>query len=44
MSEMEDYLKESCTDIDYTIVRPPGLTNDPSSGTIHYSNSVKQQI
>lgn len=32
MSEMEDYLKESCTDIDYTVVRPPGLTNDPSLG------------
>ena len=44
MSEMEDYLKESCTDIDYTVVRPPGLTNDPSSGKIHYSNSVKQQM
>ncbi|XP_076096759.1 flavin reductase (NADPH)-like [Mytilus galloprovincialis] len=32
MSEMEDYLKESCSDIDYTVVRPPGLTNDPTSG------------
>lgn len=32
MAEMEDYLKDSCTDIDFTVVRPPGLTNDPSSG------------
>ncbi|XP_071085039.1 flavin reductase (NADPH)-like [Haliotis cracherodii] len=32
MAEMEDYLSESCTDIDYTVVRPPGLTNDQASG------------
>ncbi|XP_067670497.1 flavin reductase (NADPH)-like [Haliotis asinina] len=32
MAEMEDYLSNNCTDIDYTVVRPPGLTNDEASG------------
>lgn len=32
MADMEDYLKDSCSDIDFTVVRPPGLTNEPSSG------------
>ena len=34
MADMEDYLKDSCSDIDFTVVRPPGLTNDPSSGKV----------
>ena len=32
MAEMDDYVQQSCSDIDYTIVRPPGLTNGQSSG------------
>lgn len=32
MGEMEDYLNKECQDIDYTVVRPPGLTNQPSTG------------
>nr|KAG5697574.1 hypothetical protein BaRGS_019795 [Batillaria attramentaria] len=30
MGEMEDYMQEKCTDINYTVVRPPGLSNQPS--------------
>ncbi|XP_021372134.1 flavin reductase (NADPH)-like [Mizuhopecten yessoensis] len=33
MSVMEDYLQKECQDIDFTVVKPPGLTNEPSSGT-----------
>lgn len=32
MAEMEEYLDKECSDIDYTVVRPGGLTNLPSSG------------
>ena len=33
MREMEEYLEsEACLDIDYTIVRPPGLATGPPSG------------
>ncbi|XP_076454028.1 flavin reductase (NADPH)-like isoform X2 [Babylonia areolata] len=31
MGQMEDYLAEHCSDINYTVVRPPGLTNKPST-------------
>jgi len=31
MREMELYLESECLDIDYTIVRPPGLATGPSS-------------
>ncbi|XP_070535150.1 flavin reductase (NADPH)-like isoform X2 [Ptychodera flava] len=32
MGIMEDFLIEKCSDIDYTVVRPPGLTDKPASG------------
>lgn len=32
MGEMEEYLNKECQDIDYTVVRPPGLSNQPSKG------------
>ncbi|XP_070535158.1 flavin reductase (NADPH)-like isoform X3 [Ptychodera flava] len=32
MGVMEDFLMEKCSDIDYTVVRPPGLTDKPASG------------
>ncbi|XP_069104947.1 flavin reductase (NADPH)-like [Argopecten irradians] len=32
MSVMEEYLQQQCTDLDYTVVKPPGLTDQPSSG------------
>nr|XP_022338349.1 uncharacterized protein LOC111133908 [Crassostrea virginica] len=32
MGEMEDYLSKDCQDINFTVVRPPGLTNQPSTG------------
>ena len=32
MGEMEDYMSTECQDIEYTSIRPPRLTNDPSSG------------
>lgn len=32
MGEMEDYLNKECQDINYTVVRPPGLTDQPSTG------------
>jgi len=31
MGEMEDYLAESCQDLNYTVVRPPQLTNSPAT-------------
>lgn len=33
MREMEKYLESECSDINYTVVRPPGLGNGPLSGT-----------
>lgn len=33
MGEMEDFLQEKCSDINYTVVRPPGLTSNASSGS-----------
>ncbi|CAL4141333.1 unnamed protein product [Meganyctiphanes norvegica] len=33
MREMEVLLEETAQDINYTVVRPPGLTNNPPSGT-----------
>ncbi|XP_038049261.1 oxidoreductase aflX-like [Patiria miniata] len=32
MQRMERYLIDDCQDLNYTIVRPPGLTNGPLSG------------
>lgn len=29
---MEKYLETNCSDINFTVVRPPGLTNGPASG------------
>lgn len=29
MGQLEDYLTENCTDINYTVVRPPRLNNQP---------------
>lgn len=36
MGKMEDYLNKECQDINYTVVRPPGLTNQPSKGNKTY--------
>jgi biliverdin reductase / flavin reductase len=33
LNVMEQYLFDNCSDLDYTIVRPPGLTNDPLDST-----------
>ncbi|XP_048747517.2 flavin reductase (NADPH)-like [Ostrea edulis] len=32
LGEMEEYLDKEGRDIDYTVVRPPGLSDQPSSG------------
>ncbi|XP_050398589.1 flavin reductase (NADPH) [Patella vulgata] len=32
MSRMEDYIQAECQDINYTVVRPPGLTLNESTG------------
>ncbi|KAK3097745.1 hypothetical protein FSP39_012728 [Pinctada imbricata] len=32
MSAMETYLEEDCPDLDYTVVKPSELADDPSSG------------
>lgn len=32
MRQMEKYLETECSDINYTVVRPPGLTNGTASG------------
>ncbi|XP_060068725.1 flavin reductase (NADPH)-like [Ylistrum balloti] len=32
MAEMEHYLKDHCSDLSYTVVRPSGLVDGPSSG------------
>ncbi len=32
MAIMEEYLGSSCTDVDYTVIRPPGLGSGDSSG------------
>ncbi|XP_063881460.1 uncharacterized protein LOC135111727 isoform X3 [Scylla paramamosain] len=32
MRQMEQYLETKCQDINYTVVRPPGLKNAPQSG------------
>ncbi len=34
MAIMEEYLAGSCTDLDYTSVRPPGLYNGDASGKL----------
>ncbi|XP_062991529.1 flavin reductase (NADPH)-like [Elgaria multicarinata webbii] len=31
MHEMENYLKEECSDLSWTVVRPPGLQNAPAT-------------
>lgn len=35
MREMEKYLETECSDINYTVVRPPGLTNGKASGNAY---------
>lgn len=32
MNEMEEYLVSQCSDLDYTIVRPPRLQDEPLKG------------
>lgn len=34
---MEKYIESNCSDMNYTIVRPPGLNNGASSGKIGQS-------
>lgn len=36
MNEMEEYLFNQCSDIDYTIIRPPRLLDSPISGNNLY--------
>lgn len=40
MREMEIYLDTSCQDIDYTIVRPPGLHDGASTCEFHYKEKL----
>lgn len=37
MASMEDYLEQQCADINYTVVRPPGLNEKPSTSKESYS-------
>lgn len=39
MFDMEKFLKEKCSDINYTVVRPPGLGSAPKTGVIFFSSS-----
>ena len=32
MRESEEFLEAECGDLNYTVVSPPGLTNNPKSG------------
>lgn len=32
MGQMEDYISNNCSDLTYTVARPPGLTNQPATG------------
>lgn len=32
MYEMEQYLEKECSDLNWTVVRPPGLQNVPATG------------
>jgi hypothetical protein len=32
LGEMEEYLNKEGGDLDYTVVRPPGLSDKPSTG------------
>lgn len=42
MGEMEDYLNKECQDINYTVVRPPGLTDQPSTGQLVIAENGRQ--
>jgi hypothetical protein len=43
MREMEKYLETECSDINYTVVRPPGLTNGKASGNAYISTVANIQ-
>ncbi|XP_060073089.1 flavin reductase (NADPH)-like isoform X2 [Ylistrum balloti] len=43
MSVMEDYLQKQCSDLDYTVVKPPGLTDEPSSGSKGRGGTVRRR-
>lgn len=36
MLEMEEFLTKDCQDLDFSIVRPPRLTDDPLSGILFF--------
>ena len=36
MGAMESYLVENCPDINYTVVKPPGLSNAAKTGMVRY--------
>jgi biliverdin reductase/flavin reductase len=38
MNEMEEYLVSQCSDLDYTIVRPPRLQDEPLKGLLKNIN------
>ena len=38
MFMMEEYLENECQDIEYTVIRPPGLVNDPITSKFHCIN------
>lgn len=40
MNEMEDFLTKQCQDIDYTIVRPPRLLDEPLKGMLNHIQSL----
>lgn len=43
MYQMENYLEKECADLNWTVVRPPGLKNIPATGKrIIVAASIKQ--
>ena len=43
MREMELYMERECTDLDFTVVRPPGLTNNPLTGELFDCHSHREE-
>ena len=44
MREMEVYLNTDCSDIDFTVVRPPGLSRGASSGKLFIQRKTKLHV
>ena len=41
---MEVYLNTDCSDIDFTVVRPPGLSRGASSGKLFIQRKTKLHV